>query len=104
MNASETLLREILREVKKQNVLLEKIDRKLSRDEDISPDEMERRESFRRISTCLGKRFAFTRRRRTEKPFRLMLLVRDFVTVQFQEKAFQEISNILCMYRKVPVP
>ncbi len=33
-----------------------------------------------------------------------MLLVREFVTVQFQEKAFQEISNILCMYRKVPVP
>ena len=48
MNASETLLREILREVKKQNVLLEKIDRKLSRDDDISPDEMERRESFRK--------------------------------------------------------
>ncbi|SVC93814.1 uncharacterized protein METZ01_LOCUS346668, partial [marine metagenome] len=46
MNESETLLREILREVKKQNVLLEKIDRKLSRDDDISPDEMERRESF----------------------------------------------------------
>ena len=48
MNASETLLREILREVKKQNVLLEKIDRKLSHDDDISPDEMERRESFRK--------------------------------------------------------
>ena len=48
MNESETLLREILREVKKQNVLLEKIDRKLSRDDDISPDEMERRESFLR--------------------------------------------------------
>ncbi len=48
MNESETLLREILREVKKQNVLLEKIDRKLSRDDDISPDEMERRESFRK--------------------------------------------------------
>ncbi len=47
MNESETLLREILREVKKQNVLLEKIDRKLSRDDDISPNEMERRESFR---------------------------------------------------------
>ena len=48
MNASETLLREILREVKKQNVLLERIDRKLSRDEDISPVEIERRESFRK--------------------------------------------------------
>ncbi|SVD75889.1 uncharacterized protein METZ01_LOCUS428743, partial [marine metagenome] len=32
--------------------------------------------AFVRISTCFGKRFAFTRRRRTEKPFRLMLLVR----------------------------
>ena len=48
MNASETLLKEILREVKKQNFLLEKIDRKLSRDEDISPEEMERTESFRK--------------------------------------------------------
>ena len=104
MNESETLLREILREVKKQNVLLEKSTENYPVMTTFLQTRWNGGRVFVRISTCFAKRFALTRRRRTEKRFRLMLLVREFVTVQFQEKAFQEISNILCMYRKVPVP
>ena len=47
MNASETLLREILREMQKQTQILERIDRNLSRTDDLVPSETERRKSFR---------------------------------------------------------
>ena len=47
MNASETLLREILREMQKQTEILERIDRNLSQTDDLDPSETERRKSFR---------------------------------------------------------
>ena len=47
MNASETLLREILREMQKQNEILERIDRNLPQTEDLDSSEAERRKNFR---------------------------------------------------------
>ena len=47
MNASETLLREILREMQKQTEILERIDRNFLQTEDLNPLEAERRKSFR---------------------------------------------------------
>ena len=47
MNASETLLREILREMQKQTQILERIDRNLSQTDDLDPSETEWRKSFR---------------------------------------------------------
>ena len=47
MNASETLLREILREMQKQTEILERIERNLHQTVDLYPSEAERRKSFR---------------------------------------------------------
>lgn len=47
MNASETLLREILREMQKQTEILERIDRSLPQTDDLDPSEEERRKNFR---------------------------------------------------------
>ena len=47
MNASETLLREILREMQKQTEILERIDRNLPQTDDLDPSEAERRKNFR---------------------------------------------------------
>lgn len=47
MNASETLLREILRELQKQTEILERIDRNFPQTDDLDPSEVERRKSFR---------------------------------------------------------
>lgn len=47
MNASETLLREILREMQKQTQILERIDRNLPQTDDLDLSESERRKSFR---------------------------------------------------------
>ena len=47
MNASETLLREILREMQKQTEILERIDRNLPQTDDLDPSEAQRRKSFR---------------------------------------------------------
>ena len=47
MNASETLLREILREMQKQTEILERIDHNLHQTDDLDPLEAERRKSFR---------------------------------------------------------
>ena len=46
MNASETLLREILREMQKQTEILERIDRNLPQTDDLDPSETERRKNF----------------------------------------------------------
>ena len=43
MNVSETLLREILREMQKQTEILERIDRNLPKTDDLDPSEAERR-------------------------------------------------------------
>ena len=48
MNASETLLREILRELQKQTEILERIDRNLPQKDDLDPSEAQRRKSFRK--------------------------------------------------------
>ena len=47
MNASETLLREILREMQKQTEILERIDRNLLQTDDLDPSEALRRKNFR---------------------------------------------------------
>ena len=47
MNASETLLREILREMQKQTEILERIDRNFSQTDDLDPSEAKRRKNFR---------------------------------------------------------
>ena len=47
MNASETLLREILREMQKQTEILERIDRNLPQTDDLDPSEAEPRKNFR---------------------------------------------------------
>ena len=47
MNASETLLREILREMQKQTEILERIDRNLPQTDDLDSSEAERRKNFR---------------------------------------------------------
>ena len=47
MNASETLLREILREMQKQTEILERIDRNLPQTDDLDPSEPQRRKNFR---------------------------------------------------------
>ena len=47
MNASETLLREILRELQKQTEILERIDRNLPQTDGLDPSEAQRRKSFR---------------------------------------------------------
>ena len=47
MNASETLLREILREMQKQTEILVRIDRNLPQKDDLDPSETERRKNFR---------------------------------------------------------
>ena len=47
MNASETLLREILRELQKQTEILERIDRNLPQIDDLDSSEAERRKNFR---------------------------------------------------------
>ena len=47
MNASETLLREILREMQKQTEILERIDRSLHQTDDLYPSEAELRKNFR---------------------------------------------------------
>ena len=47
MNASETLLREILREMQKQTEILERIDRNLPQTDDLDLSEAERRKNFR---------------------------------------------------------
>ena len=46
MNASETLLREILREMQKQTEILERIDRNLPQTDDLDPSEAELRKNF----------------------------------------------------------
>ena len=46
MNASETLLREILREMQKQTEILERIDRNLPQMDDLDSSEAERRKNF----------------------------------------------------------
>ena len=46
MNASETLLREILREMQKQTEILERINRNLPQTDDLDPSEAERRKNF----------------------------------------------------------
>ena len=46
MNASETMLREILREMQKQTEILERIDRNLPQTDDLDPSEAERREEL----------------------------------------------------------
>ena len=48
MNASETLLREILREMQKQTQILERIDRNLPQTDDLDPSETQRRKNFRK--------------------------------------------------------
>ena len=47
MNASETLLREILREMQKQTEILERIDHNLPQTDDLDPSETQRRKNFR---------------------------------------------------------
>ena len=47
MNASETLLREILREMQKQTEILERIDRNLHQTDDLDSSEIERKKNFR---------------------------------------------------------
>ena len=47
MNASETLLMEILRELQKQTQILERIDRNLPQTDDLDPSETQRRKNFR---------------------------------------------------------
>ena len=47
MNASETLLREILREMQKQTEIQERIDRNLPQTDDLDSSEAERRKNFR---------------------------------------------------------
>ena len=47
MNASETLLREILREMQKQTEILERIDLNLPQTDDLDQSEAERRKNFR---------------------------------------------------------
>ena len=47
LNASETLLREILREMQKQTEILERIDRNLPQMNDLDSSEAERRKNFR---------------------------------------------------------
>ena len=47
MNASETLLREILRELQKQTQIMERIDRNLPQTDDLDPSETQRRKNFR---------------------------------------------------------
>ena len=47
MNASETLLREILREMQKLTEILERIDRNLPQMNDLDSSEAERRKNFR---------------------------------------------------------
>ena len=47
MNASETQLREILREMQKQTEILERIDRNLPQTDDLDPLEAELRKNFR---------------------------------------------------------
>jgi len=47
MNASETLLREILREMQKQTQILERIDRNLPQTDDLDSSEAQRRKNFR---------------------------------------------------------
>ena len=47
MNASETLLREILREMQKQTEILERIDRNLPQTDDLIPSEAQLRKNFR---------------------------------------------------------
>ena len=48
VNYSESLLTEILDELKKQNLLFETINLKLSLKEEVSDNESERRENFRK--------------------------------------------------------
>ncbi len=47
MNASETLFREILRNMQKQTVILERIDRNLPQMDDLDSSEAQRRKNFR---------------------------------------------------------
>ena len=47
MNASETLRREILKEMQKQTEILERIDRNLPQTDDLDSSEAERRKNFR---------------------------------------------------------
>ena len=47
MNASETLLREILRELQKQTEIQERIDRNLPQTDDLDPSEAQPRKNFR---------------------------------------------------------
>ena len=47
MNASETLLREILRELQKQTEILERIDRNLPQMDDLDSSEAQLRKNFR---------------------------------------------------------
>ena len=47
MNASEILLREILRKMQKQTEILERIDRNLPQTDSLDPSESERRKNFR---------------------------------------------------------
>ena len=47
MKASETLLREILREMQKQTEILERIDRNLPQTDGLDPSEAQRRKNFR---------------------------------------------------------
>jgi len=55
MNASETLLREILREMQKQTEILERIDRNLPQTDDLDPSEAQRRKNFRQDLDQLRK-------------------------------------------------
>ena len=49
MNASETVLREILREMQKQTEILERIERNLPQTDVLDPSEAERRKNFRKV-------------------------------------------------------
>ena len=49
MNASETLLRKILREMQEQTEILERIDRNLPQTHDLDPSEAETSSGFRSV-------------------------------------------------------
>ncbi len=55
MNASKNLLREILREMQKQNEILERIDRNLLQTDVLDPSEAQRRKNFRQDLDQLRK-------------------------------------------------
>lgn len=102
MNASETLLREILWEMQKQTEILERIDRNLPQTDDLDPSEAYGGGTFDRISINCGKSSRNRSRNSGLRASQQKILNPEEVSGPSEKHT--QFSSISCRHHKVPAP